>query len=844
MMNKYLVLLISCCMLVLQAQAQFDYKNPKTYIVAKVEVKGAQFSDEDAIIAMTGFTVGSTVVIPGDQIADAIKKLWQENIFSDINIRADEVNDQAISLIIEVRERPRISSFSFEGISKSHADDLREKINFIRGTILTESKRQTASRIIRNFYVEKGFFNTTVQIRTETDKVIQNGVIVTIEVNKGKKIKIKDIIINGNEAFSDKKIIKKLKKVHEKTWWRFWARSKYVPKEYNEAKAALMEYLNDEGYRDALIERDTVYAIDDKHVNVEIDLYEGIQYYFRNITWSGNFKYNSEQLSRVLNIKKGDVYSTTQLNKRLSGDPNGGDVSSLYLDDGYLFYNVEPVEVAIEGDSIDLELRMTEGPQATNRKIIVEGNTKTSDYVVLRELRTTPGEKFRRSEIIRSQREILALGFFDQEKMNIQPIPNIETGTVDLKYTVEERPSDQLQLQGGWGGRIRDFQGNIIAGGFVGTVQLAFNNFAAKRILDPKAWRPVPSGDGQKLSLAFQMNGVGYKNFSVSFQEPWLGGKKPNSLGVSGSYYVFQSVRSDYRNAIFSTSVDFGQRLKFPDDFFRSFTSVGYKYYDVTNPSVIFRSSFSRVVDGSVVYEPQAYINIITLRQTFERSSIDAPIFPRSGSLMSLSVEATPPYSLFRENENYEGMTDAEKFRFLEYHKWKFNSNWFFRIVGNKLPLVLSVKIEAGYLGMYNKRLGVSPFERFFMGGSGLLGQTFGLDGRELIPLRGYEDGSLDNENSGYPIYNRFVAELRFPVTLNQSAPVWLQAFAEAGNGWQDFRTYNPFDLKRSLGAGVRVMLPMVGLLGLDWAYGFDRVLPSDASISGSQFHFIIGQSF
>lgn len=835
-MKKYLLFLFWGVLAFFNAHAQFDYKNPQTYIIAAIDVKGAQYSDKDAIITLAGFNVGNTVDIPGDQIADAIKRLWGENIFSDINIRADEVNDQTVSLIIEVRERPRISSFSFEGISKSHADDLREKINFIRGTILTESKRQTASRIIRNFYVEKGFFNASVRIRTETDKVIQNGVIVTIEVNKGKKIKIEDIIVHGNENFDEKKIIKKLKKIHEKTWWKFWARSKYVPKEYKEAKVGLMEFLNDEGYRDALIESDTVYSIDEKHVKLEINLYEGIQYYFRNIAWSGNFKYNSDQLSQVLGIEKGDIYSTSRLNKRLSGDPNGGDVSSLYLDDGYLFYNVEPIEVAIEGDSIDLELRMQEGPQATNRKILINGNTKTSDYVVIRELRTLPGDKFSRSKIIRSQREILALTYFDQENMDIQPVPNIQTGTVDLNYTLEERPSDQLQLQGGWGGRIRDFQGNIIAGGFVGTVQLAFNNFAARRMFDTKAWRPVPSGDGQRLSLAFQMNGIGYKNFSVSFQEPWLGGKKPNSLGISGSYYVFQSLQSNYRNAIFSTSADFGQRLKFPDDFFRSFTSVGFKYYDVTNPSIIFRGSFAG--------EERAFINIVTLKQTFERSSVDAPIFPRSGSLMSLSVEATPPYSLFRKDQNFDDMPDSEKFRFLEYHKWKFNSNWFFRIAGTKLPLVLSAKIEAGYLGAYNKQLGVSPFERFFIGGSGLLGQTFGLDGRELIPLRGYEDGSLNNQNAGYPIYNRIVMELRQPITLNQSAPVWVQFFAEAGNGFDDIRKYNPFNLKRALGAGVRVMLPMVGLLGLDWAYGFDKTLPTDESISGAQFHFIIGQSF
>jgi outer membrane protein insertion porin family len=817
------------------AQA-LDYQNPKNYILSGLEVEGAEYSDANAIISISGLTVGEVIQVPGSQASDAIERLWNERIFSDVNIRVDNVVSNTIFLTIVVKERPRISQFSFQGISKSQADDLREKINFIRGTILTESKRQSAIRIIRNFYVEKGFYNVDVKIEDEEDKILRNGVTVNIKVNKGNRVKIKEIVVEGNEHFTEKKVERKLKKIHEKTWWRFWARSKYVPKTYEEAKNNLIAAYNDDGYRDAIVERDTVFPIDEKHVVLKLKVYEGIQYYHRDIEWSGNYKYNSEVLQAVLNINEGDTYSQSKIDSRLFGDPQGGDVSSLYLDNGYLFFNVMPVEVLVEGDSIDLEMRIQEGPQATVRKVIIQGNTKTSDFVIRRELRTTPGQKFSRSDIIRSQREILALNYFDQEKLGVEPLPNPATGTVDIKYTVEERPADQLQLQGGWGGRIRDPRtGEVIAGGFVGTVQLGFNNFASRRFFKPEAWRPVPSGDGQRLNLAVQMNGVGFQSYSINFMEPWLGGKRPNSLGVSGSYMVFQdrSTAVLSRNNILQTSIDYGRRLKFPDDFFTSRTSIGYKNYNITNPEFRFVG-----FEG----EQSAFINIFTLRQSFDRSSVDAPIYPRSGSTMSLSVEATPPYSLFGEDRDYTDMGDAEKYKWLEYHKWRFNSNWFFRIAGD---MVLSTKIEAGYLGAYNSQLGVSPFERFFLGGTGLMGAGFaGLDGRELIPLRGYENNRVTNNANGYPIYNRLLLELRYPISLNQSAPVWVQAFLEAGNGYRNFREYNPFNLRRAAGGGLRVMLPMVGLLGLDWAYGFDSDDVNPGQISGSQFHFIIGQQF
>ncbi|MEL6626124.1 MAG: outer membrane protein assembly factor BamA [Bacteroidota bacterium] len=820
----------------------------KTYTLSGLEVEGADYTDKNLIISLSGLVIGDPVTIPGIQISDGIRRLWEKNIFSDIGVRADRIIGDKVFLVITVKERPRISQFSFQGISKANADELREKINFIRGTILTEAKRQSAKRIIRNFYIEKGFYNTSIDIEEKPDKILKNGVTVNLNITKGKRIRVRYIDVEGNEAFTENKVKRKLKKFNERKWWRVWARSKYVPKQYREAKAALITAYQDLGYRDAIVAYDTVFSYDQENVVVKLKVYEGQQYFHRDIAWSGNYQYNSEVLQEVLAIKQGDVYSKSKVDQRLFGDPNGGDVSSLYLDNGYLFFKLEPVEVAVEGDSIDLEMRVVEGPQASIRSVPLSGNTKTSDFVVYREIRTAPGQKFSRSDIIRSQREILALNYFDQEKLGVVPTPNPTTGTVDIAYTVEERPADQLQLQGGWGQRFRDpTTGEVLFGGFVGTVQLGFNNFASRRMFEPGAWRPVPSGDGQRVSLAFQMNGRTYKNFSASFIEPWLGGKRPNSLGISASYFVIQqgsqsNAVSFYRNAITNLSVDYGRRLTFPDDFFTSRTSIAYKFYNILNPSRIFNGFQD---------DDEAQINIFTFRQSFDRSSVDAPIYPRSGSTMSLSVEATPPYSLFRaDNSDFPNQTSAEKFRFLEYHKWRFNANWFLRITGN---FVLSAKVEAGFLGSYNQDIGIPPFERFFLGGAGIGALGFNnFDGREIIPLRGYDNQTLVNgspgnpRGQGYPIYNRMILEFRYPISLSQSTPIWVQAFLEGGNGYATFREYSPFKIRRAGGFGLRAMLPMVGLLGLDWAYGFDEANDIDLApgISGNQFHFIIGQQF
>jgi outer membrane protein insertion porin family len=834
-MKQFLFLCMLMIGFVAAGMAQTEPNRPdiKTYTLAGLEVEGAIYSDKYAIMNLSGLVVGEAVRIPGSDISDAIKKLWKENIFSDVQIRQDKITGTNVFLTIMVQERPRISSFSFTGIPKGQAEDLREKINFIRGTILTESKQISAKRVIRNYYVEKGFFGTEVEVSSHQDSLLKNGISLDIAVKRGNRIKINDIVIEGNDEYKDAKVVRGLKKIRKKNIFRFWAKSKFVPKEFDLAKDALVEKYNNDGYRDAQVEYDTVYAHNDKTVNLRLKVYEGQQYKYGDIRFAGNYKFNSEQLGTVLGIQKGDIYDPSKLQKRLNGGPEGGDISSLYMDDGYLFFQVQPNEVNVRNDSIDLEIRIQEGPQAIVRKVEVEGNTKTSDYVIYRMLRVYPGKKFSRSDIIRSQREILNLGFFNQETLNVIPTPNYEDGTVDIKFIVEERPADQLQLQGGWGGRIRDGSGRVIGGGFVGTVQLSFNNFSLKRLFQsPSTWNgPIPSGDGQKLNLAIQMNGIGYQNFSFSFLEPWLGGKKPNSFGLSTSYVLFQNFASDYKNKIVTVSADYGRRLKFPDDFFRSTSSIVYRYFDIQNPGSVF-AGFSG--------EDQAYVNIFAFRQSFDRSSIDAPIYPKSGSTMSLSVEFTPPYSLFRRDANYKDMSPNEKFNLLEYHKWRFNSAWFWQLFGN---VVLHSKIEAGFVGSYNRDLGISPFERFFLGGAGLIGVN-GLDGRDIIPLRGYDDNSINNGNQGFPIYTRYIMELRVPLTLNQAAPIWVQAFAEAGNGFQNFRDFDPFNVRRTLGVGMRVMLPMVGLLGLDYAYGYDFNRNSPNPIGGRQFHFIIGQQF
>jgi outer membrane protein insertion porin family len=715
-------------------------------------------------LLLSGLSVGSTVEIPGDALQKALRALWRQNIFDDISIETENITGNKLFLLIRVVERPRISKYTFSGITKSQAEDLREQVNLVRGQRLTEAKKRRVEQVVKNYYAEKGFLNTTVEIVTDVDPQAPSGQIVTVKIAKGKRVKVQDIQFIGIAQLEENKLLKKLKNTKEQRWYRIWKRSKYIPALWLEDTEALKGYMASLGYRDARIERDTVLNVSSNRVSVQVNVHEGNRFFIRGINFEGNFTHTDGRLDSMMNIRSGDVYNTQLLEQRLQMDPSGTDISSLYLDDGYLFFTANPVEVAVNGDSVDLEIRIYEGPRARYRNIYIEGNDKTSDHVVLRSVRTYPGNYFSRAEIIRSQREIVSLGYFNQENMNIVPVPNPEDGTVDIRYIVEEKPSDQLFFQGGWGGRIRDSQGRLINNGLVATVGLRFNNFSTRKLFQRRAWRPLPSGDGQMLSIQAQLNGRNFQNYSVSFLEPWLGGRKPNSLGVtvfhSRQNYLFQGAALNTVGA----TVDFGTRLRWPDDFFRYTVSFGYKYYDLKNSFRIF---------GSENYvTPRGVINSFTFRQVIERNSTDAPIYSTSGSLVSLSLEATPPYSLFSPDRDYRTEGDNTHYKFLEFHKWKFMAQSFMRLFGNT---VLVPRVMFGYLGQFSQRYGPSPMERFYLGGEGILG--FQLDGREILPLRGYPNVSIGDRTNGNLGYIKYTLELASRSRCNRLPPFGCWAF-------------------------------------------------------------------
>ncbi len=821
------------------------------YTIANISVRGAQQTDEQTVLLLSGLVLGKRISIPGPDISKAITKLWKQDIFSDVQIEVARVEGDQVYLTILLAERPRITRYTFRGIRKGQADDLKEKIKLVRGTIFTETKSRTAQRAIRNYFQDKGYMNTQVQVEQRMDTSDRrNGVSLTIRVNKGPRIKIRKLIVEGNDKIKTSKIRKTLKETRAAIPMRFWKRSKFVRSKFQEDKEKLQEYFGQQGYRDAQIVYDTTYLVSKKRIDVLLKVYEGPKYYFRSINFVGNNKYDSRTLNRLLKINAGDVYDKELLDKRLQMDPNGVDLSSLYLDDGYLFFRAEPVEVAVENDSIDLEIRLFEGPQATINRIIIEGNNATSDHVILREIRTLPGEKFSRSEIIRSQREILNLGFFDQQKMNIVPQPDPTRGTVDIKYVLAERSNDQITLQGGWSGQVRDRFGNLVGGGLLATVGLQFNNFSTRRFFDKRAWRPLPKGDGQRLSLQVQTNGTNFQNYGISFLEPWLGGKRPNSFGVNTNYSIQQQntqqginpstgagIFFNYRLGIFNVSTDLGRRLRWPDDFFRSYTTLRYANYELLNASNIFGANYAT-----------GNINIIALRQVFDRTSIDAPIFSRSGSVFNLAFEATPPWS-YIQRRNVRNEQPIQQVKLLEFWKIKFQTETFIEVSrSRKLPLVLWTRIRGGILGGYNPGMPTSPFERFYLGGDGL--QGFNLDGREIIALRGYSTPNIgppndaDRSQNGATAFVKYTIELRQPLTLEQSAMVWVHIFAEAGNAWGTMEEFNPFNVKRSFGGGLRAFLPMFGLLGIDYGYGADEVFFQQSNIGGGRFHFMIGQTF
>ncbi|MCU0443712.1 MAG: outer membrane protein assembly factor BamA [Microscillaceae bacterium] len=806
-----------------------DQATIREYEIAVIRVSGSKFLDPGALISLSGLRQGDKIKIPGMELSDAIRKLWKQGIVGDIQILIDKFENEKVFLNIQLTERPKISRFFFAGdVRKGEQQTLGDKVGFLKGTISTPARLKKVQRTIEKYYVDKGFLNCNANIVQIKDSIISNSVYLKINVNKGKRVKIRPLNIDGNVAYSDKRVARKLKGTKQKKATRIFTASKFVRAKYEEDKENLIKFYNSEGYRDARVIGDTIYPIDKKHIGLNLKIEEGNRYYFRNITWKGNYVYDSPALSRVLGVKKGDVYDVENLEKRLNFSQTDLDITSLYMDDGYLFFRVEPVEIAIVGDSVDIEMQIYEGPQANINRIILNGNTKTSDKVVLREIRTMPGQKFSRSDLIRSQREISTLGYFDPEKIGINPIPNPEDGTVDIEYTVEEKPSDQIELSGGWGGAF----------GFVGTLGVVFNNFSARKIFKFGQWGGVlPSGDGQRLSLRLQANGRQFQTYSMTFTEPWLGGRKPNSFSINLSHSVQRRIDFSGNSLgylkLYTASLTLGRRLQWPDNFFTISNSLSYTHYDIQN------------FDFSIFSSGSGRSNSVAFNTTISRNSIDNPTFPRRGSSMSLSVSLTPPYSLFQPNRKFAEETDLEKFRWVEYHKWMIDNSWFTELFGK---FVLNTRAHFGYLGAYNQRLGVGPFERFVLGGAGLTGQNFGfLLGLEIIGLRGYADNSVApprNLAAGGVVYNKYVMELRYPVSLNPAATIFVLGFMEAGNNWLNYSEYNPFNLKRSAGFGARIFMPAFGMIGLDWAYGFDRVPGAPADSNGSRFHFTIGQQF
>jgi len=809
------------------ADESFNPSLNRAYELGGVTINGAQFLDNNVLISISGLIIGDKIEVPGEKVTKAIKNLWEQNLFSDIAVSIDKIQYGTIFLTIDVTELPRLSRFSFTGLKKSDADDIREKIKLIKGKIVNENLLVTTRNQVKDYFVDKGFLNCAVEVEQKNDTTQANSVVLYINVRKGKKVKIHDIIFEGNNSITSRKLRKVMKDTKRKKWYTFYNTSKYITESYEKDKSALIDKYNSKGFRDAKIVEDTVYKYSKNRLNIKIKIDEGKKYYFRHITWIGNAKHTTKELSSILGIKRGDVFDQSMLDQRLQMNQEGRDVSSLYMDDGYLFFSVTPVEILVENDSIDFEMRIYEGKQAIINKVTVIGNTKTNDRVIMREIRTKPGQLFSRSDIIRSQRELAQLSYFDAEKLGVNPKPNPVDGTVDIEYVVEEKPSDQIELSGGWGNKT-----------VVGTLGVSFNNFSTRNFLKRNTWRPLPAGDGQTLSIRAQSNGLQYQSYNLSFVEPWLGGKKPNSFSVSAYYSVLSNAlkRNDPERRslnIYNLSVGLGKRLQIPDDYFTFYNEINYQYYVLNNYNI---GVFS-VANG--------FFNNLSYRANLSRNSIDAPIYPRKGSQITASIQITPPYSLLRKKDrdgneiNYATADEQERYRFIEYHKWKFTASWFTPIDKDQ-KLVLNTKAGFGFLGMYNSQIGTSPFERFYLGGSGLSGFSQ-FDGREIIALRGYEDGSV-SPTSGAAAIAKYTLELRYPVSLNPSATIYGLVFAEAGNSWGSIKQFKPFEVKRQAGGGVRIFLPMFGLLGLDYGWGFDQIPGrSDTGGGKGRFNFTIG---
>jgi len=833
-------------------EIEYSLTGRKTYEIAGIEVEGADNYEDFVLIGFSGLAVGDKIEVPGDQITKAVKRFWNQGLFSNVKIRAKKIEGNRIWLVIELEQRPRISEVKYEGLKKSEREDVEVKAGIRQGSQMTPNLEDHAKTVIKKYLAEKGFHNAEVYVQQQPDAGHPGYVRVLIGIDKRAKTKVGKIYITGNKALTHRQINKAMKKTNDNDIINLFRTKKFVTTEYENDKKAVIEKYNEYGYRDAVIVADSVVQNpeDPNRVDIYMTVSEGDKYYVRSIKWVGNTIYPYDYLNAVLGIKPGDVYNLKTLNERLQTDDDA--VSKLYTDRGYLFFNVDPVEVNVENDSIDFEMRMYEGKPATINEVKIVGNTRVYEHVVRRELHTKPGQLYSQSDIMRSLRELAQMGHFDQEKLVPDIQPNPEDGTVDITYQLETKSSDQIEFSLGWG-----------ATGITGSIGLKFTNFAIQNLFNKKAYRIVPQGEGQTFSINLRTNGIYSTLVSLSFLEPWLGGKRPNSFSANFSFYnqtgyssryqkAYQNLYNTYSNYYYYSgnsnyyqqlaeaeadkdkfirqfyfAVGYGKRLRWPDDYFSFQCDLSYTLYWMHDWPYL-------LIDNGTSHNLAIGLRLI-------RSSIDNPIYTRSGSQFMLGLKLTPPWSLFSKKD-YSQLTTSEKYHLIEYHKWTFQGKVFTPLTPDR-KLVLMARAEFGYLGHYNE-FAKSPFETYYMGGDGM--SSYSTISTEYVAMRGYSAGSLtpydisSGRNMGY-LYNKFTMELRYPITLEQNATIWAHVFLEAGNCFSDISTYNPFNLKRSAGVGVRVFLPMFGLLGIDWGYGFDDINGS-YQYSGSQFHFVLGQ--
>ncbi len=801
------------------------FEKGKTYELGGITVTGLQKFSEQAVKVFSGLKVGQEIKLPGDKLSSAIKKLYEQKQFSNVDVYITKIDGNVAYLEFDVVELPKLNKVTIQGVKKGKAEELKKTNDLTKGVMVTDNLLVTSENYIRKKYQEKGFLNTKVTVDTKKDSSDINTLDILVHIDKGEKIKIKNIFIEGNDAVSDKKLRKIMKNTKKVVLGRFWKKSKYIKDDFKEDLQSIIDKYSEKGHRDARILNDSISWNDDNSIDVHIGLEEGKKYYFGGISYLGNTAYRDDQLNRLLRIDKGQVYNSKVLKERVSGNgkPDSEDIASLYQNSGYLFSQINSVETKVENDSIFVEVRIREDEPATIRKVTVNGNYKTNDHVAYRQLRTRPGYVYSKEQIIRSIRELGQLGFFDPETISPDLKPNFNDKTVDIDYGVTEKGASQIELQGGYGG-----------GSFVGTLGLSFNNFSLRNIFNKKAYKPLPTGDGQTLSLRVQKSRFNTTS-SFSFIEPWLGGKKPQSLSFSisqskqfGFDNATRNVDESQRLNIIGASIGLGKRLKWPDDYFSLSQSISYQLYDLKD--------FNFNV-GAIGLLNNGKLNNLAYTINFGRKSAGPnPIFPKTGSDFALGAKLTFPYSLFND-KNYADLPLEERYKWLEYYKISFKGKWYTSLPGK---LVLMSNFELGYLGSYNEELGDSPFERYFLGGDGL--SNFQLDSRETIGLRGYENNSLSSL-SGETIYNKFQLEVRYPITLKPAASIYILGFVEGGNSYNGRDDFNPFELKRSAGVGIRIFMPAFGVLGIDFAHGFDPVPGSNVK-SGSQTHLILGQQF